>query len=348
MPLAFLTALILIQSTVGQTPSNTCPMNCFCENKMVECMSLMDFPVNLPLDTKVIKMSQMNVRDIPPNAFSYLPDLESIEFNNCNIQSLQGCSFAGMPSIKKIYLVKTVIENIQRYAFRDLWSITVIQLDSCRIGRIKPFGFYNLHEISQFTIVDTHIQNFYNFALYNVTNIERWIVTRSNFSDIVTGAFDQISDIRNTEIHMNKFWNMQCLVLEDIMKASRNTIFLQNTFYCNCSVYGLINTAGRAKFPGVIEKNRCHGPERFENRSTLWHVSATELTCPGLDMNREPACTKVPLVPNPKCPTLIDGVFESVVDDDNDDDDSNFGSIVQSNIVMIALGLFTWTVLICK
>lgn len=295
---AMLALCVCFQSVLA----SVCPESCYCNQKKVDCVTQMEFPTNLAEDTEVIKVSHLNIRDLPPRVFSRYPNLTEVEIINSNIANIQGCAFSEMPSIQNIYIDKTVIGNVESYAFMGLSNLTFIKFSKSRIGRLKEFAFYSVSDIDTFLFIEVHIQNFYTHALYNFTNVEFMIWNQNNISDFVTGSLAHVSGIKQFECNSNAFWNMHCGVMSEIETMSEKLIFTGNTFYCNCSAYWLLNDTGRQQFSWLLPKTRCHGPDDLKERPALSDVMFKELGCRSIESLTPTSCKKHAPSPQPVCP----------------------------------------------
>lgn len=291
-----LTASVFLSSAV----SAQCPQGCYCNNKFVDCSALMDFPTSLPEDTERFRVSQMNIEEIPANAFLYLVNITQIELKNCNIGTIARCAFTDLSSIKRIIFDKTVVGTIESFAFRDLKDLEHIEIAESRIGRLKPFAFYKLHKVSIFSIVQTNLPVFYTHAIYDVSEVNMMIFNANNISDIATGALMYVTNVTSIQLTHNVFWNMHCGVLDYLFDTDNALIFSNNSFYCNCSIAPLVNTAGRIKYVNFLPTSRCVGPDSVKGKS-LWELTFAEIGCSSLGPGSNIPCNSAMLTPNPDC-----------------------------------------------
>lgn len=341
-PLSLFYACVLF--VVGQA---SCPFKCYCANKEVDCSANMDeeFPV-FPPDTEKIRLSQLNVRYIPVKAFTNLPNIKTIHITNSNIAEFQSCSISDLHSLAKIIIDKSAIGTIESYAFINLKNIEELRLENCRIGRIKPFAFYDISNITVWYMIKVHMRNVYSEAFYQVSNIEHLVFHKNNFSDVVTGAFDQLSNVKTFDSYENKFWNLQCGNLNALKKAvTENFNFLQNTFYCNCSVSWLLNDIARAQNGTLLSQNLCHGPEVIMNdlgEHNLESVKFSQLNCVRLTKSSTVECKEVEkIIPNPKCPEPGQPSVDVIADNKKDTGDNGKGSAasLQHTSTLVLIGM---------
>lgn len=315
------------------TQSDGCPMGCYCKHRFVDCTSLMDFPTTLALDTERIRISHMNIGEIPKLAFSYLPNVTLIEIEQCNVGIIAGCAFMNMPSIEKIVFDKTVIGNIESYAFNSLNNMKQIEFFKSRIGRLKAFAFYKLSLITTFNLVETNIQFFYSNALYDIRNVTEMVLANNNISDIVTSAFRDVR-VDALQVTSNSFWNMHCGVLDGLMLSTDVFSFTSNTFYCNCSVHWMLDTTGREKYNSLLPETACHGPGKLNETATLGHVSFDELKCKRRKTDSKYNCGEVEIrILNPTCGA---NRGHGGLDEDSSEDGSGTAS---TNLLLILVGL---------
>ncbi|XP_052243451.1 leucine-rich repeat-containing protein 4B-like [Dreissena polymorpha] len=352
-------AIIILVGCLAVAPVTTngasqCPIGCYCNKQFVDCSALMEFPIDLPLDTVRFRTSLMNIQSVPPKAFSYLPNLTIVEFTQSNIHSIHSCAFTSAPSLQKIVFEKAVVGNVESYAFNGLSNLEQIEFANSRIGRLKPFGFYNLTKITSFNIVNTNLTNFYSHALCNLSDIGIFNFKENNVSDMVTGAITHVHDVNSVFIVGNKFWNMHCGVLDTLISigaTAKSLAMESNTFYCNCSISHLVNHVGHSKYHVFLPKSKCHGPDAMVNASSLAHVPFGDLKC-AATMNIETiiTCPEVPLNPDPQCvvypnkPTSPDAGGE-MSQDDNNAKNGRRGSGVRANgngdNIILALAFLT-------
>ncbi|XP_053374322.1 slit homolog 3 protein-like [Mercenaria mercenaria] len=296
-------ALLLVSmfSACAQAQQGKCPVGCYCKHRFVDCQSLMDFPLDLALDTERIRLSHMNIGEIPKHAFSYLPNVTLIEIEQSNVGIIAGCAFKNIYSLQEILFDKTVIGNVESFAFNGLSKMKRIEFLKSRIGRLKSFAFYQLSEIANINLLETNFLYFYSNALYGINNVSTMVLTSNNVSDIVTDAFRDVK-VDNLLATSNTFWNMHCGVL-DVMFQSANTFsFSSNTFYCNCSISWMLSTSGRQKYAEILPDSRCHGPGKMNETTNLANVKFSDLNCKNKKEDHTPTCNEIKIkILNPTC-----------------------------------------------
>lgn len=332
-----------------------CPKDCYCNKKFVDCSAVMEFPLDLELDTERIRFSQMNIGEIPPKAFSYLPNLKIIEITNSNIGLVAGCAFSELATIVKIVIDKTVIGSVESYAFIGLQSLKQLEMNDCKIGRLKPFAFYNISNITLFNMIKVNILNFYSHALFKISNITEMVFASNNISDMLTGSLMKMEGVMSLVIEMNTFWNMHCGVLDSFYNINERLAFENNTFYCNCSIYWLLLPNIREKYNGILPRLRCHGPDGLKNKESLANVSFSDIACKQMNTNSAAVCENKPINPDPVCPTRnIDGSWQQI-DHSHENTKAkpkNVGLLVKSEILVVIMGclfakLLLWHFLKC-
>lgn len=318
--------LAVICCSYVEAQGRQCPEDCYCNNKFVDCLSLMDFPHDLALDTQRVRLSHMNIGEIPKHAFSYLPNLTLIEIEQSNVGYISGCAFMNIPSLKTLVFDKTVVGSIESYAFNSMSKMQRIEFFKSRIGRLKAFALYKLSDIININFIDTNIQYFYSNALYGISNITSLDLVNNNVSDIVTDAFREVQ-VDSLQMTENSFWNMHCGVLDVIFRSADSFVFRENTFYCNCSIYWLLSTSGQQIYKDFLNSNRCHGPGKLNETLSLSHVTFSDLNCKKKKENEPLKCDEIKhKILNPTCDARHRHPAHASGDTHDDGSDGNGGN----------------------
>ena len=293
--------LVVILCACSDAHQGKCPEDCYCHNKFVDCSSLMDFPLDLSRDTERIRLSHMNIGEIPKHAFSYLPNVTLIEIEQSNIGVIAGCAFQNIYSLKELVFDKTVIGNIESYAFNGLSQMKRIEFLKSRIGRFKSFAFHELSYIENINLMEMNFLYFYSNAVYGLHNISMFVLTNNNMSDIVTDAFRDVN-VDMVTVSSNTFWNMHCGVLDVMFQSASTFSFSGNTFYCNCSVHWMLSTSGRQKYAEILTDNKCHGPGKMNETGNLADVNFSDLNCKNIKKDDPLKCDEIKIkILNPTC-----------------------------------------------
>lgn len=145
-PLQLLVALLLTAG-VHASPvlSSGCPDRCVCDDQLVvQCAGqhLTTFPVNLPLATRQLIISNNRLAELPPLALNYLSDLVYLDCSNNSLTEISESTFGNLRKLAYLDLSFNTLGLIEDRTFGPLASLVMLRMtDNPGLSEIHQDAF---------------------------------------------------------------------------------------------------------------------------------------------------------------------------------------------------------------
>ncbi|XP_030015269.1 leucine-rich repeat-containing protein 52-like [Sphaeramia orbicularis] len=142
-----LIVLLLLSTGVITSPllSTGCPDRCVCDDQLVvQCAGqhLTSFPVNLPLATRQLIISNNRIVELPPLALNYLSDLVYLDCSNNSLTEISESTFGNLRKLAYLDLSFNTLTRIEDRTFGPLASLVMLRMtDNPGLSDIHPDAF---------------------------------------------------------------------------------------------------------------------------------------------------------------------------------------------------------------
>lgn len=141
--------LVVLLLTFGVTASPVistgCPDRCVCDDQLVvQCAGqhLTTFPVNLPLATRQLIISNNRIVELPPLALNYLSDLVYLDCSNNSLTEISESTFGNLRKLAYLDLSFNTLTRIEDRTFGPLASLVMLRMtDNPGLSEIHPDAF---------------------------------------------------------------------------------------------------------------------------------------------------------------------------------------------------------------
>uniref|UniRef100_A0A3Q3XJK7 LRRNT domain-containing protein n=1 Tax=Mola mola TaxID=94237 RepID=A0A3Q3XJK7_MOLML len=142
-----LMVLFLLATGVTASPllSSGCPDRCVCDDQLVvQCAGqhLTTFPVNLPLATRQLIISNNRIVELPALALNYLSDLVYLDCSNNSLTEISESTFGNLRKLAYLDLSFNTLSRIEDRTFGPLASLVMLRMtDNPRLSEIHQDAF---------------------------------------------------------------------------------------------------------------------------------------------------------------------------------------------------------------
>ncbi|XP_037875617.1 protein slit isoform X1 [Bombyx mori] len=240
-----------------------CPAACTCEAAALRSLSvrceragLRDLPRDLPLNTRLLMMSDNNLGQIKSDGlFGRLPDLTKLDFRNNGISVIEDNAFDGAANIQEMLLDGNLLQTVTDKMFFGLHSLNVLSLTHNKIKCITPGAFDHLTTLSTLELSSNPLS-----CTCHMSWLAQWLRSR-RLSTTATCGYP--AALRDASIHHLEPADFKCTP-EDKGCLSPE--------YCpaQCSCTGTVVRCSRAKLTSL--------PANIPKQTTELYLESNELT----------------------------------------------------------------------
>lgn len=139
--------LFVFVMDVAPSPALTagCPDRCVCDDQLVvQCagQQLSDFPVDLPLATRQLIISNNRIGDLPALQLNYLSDLVYLDCSNNSLTEISESTFGNLRKLAYLDLSFNSLAQIEDRTFGPLASLVMLRMtDNPGLSEIHPDAF---------------------------------------------------------------------------------------------------------------------------------------------------------------------------------------------------------------
>ncbi|XP_040026544.2 leucine-rich repeat-containing protein 52 [Gasterosteus aculeatus] len=186
-----LVVLLLLAAAVSTSPvlSTGCPDRCVCDDQLVvQCAGqhLTTFPVNLPLATRQLIISNNRIVELPPLALNYLSDLVYLDCSNNSLTEISESTFGNLRKLAYLDLSFNTLIRIEDRTFGPLASLVMLRMTD------NP-GLSEIHQ-------DAFVEN----AALQVLDVSRNNLTAVNITSLIA-----LPTLRSVGLSGNP-WSCEC------------------------------------------------------------------------------------------------------------------------------------------
>uniref|UniRef100_A0A8C2XGF0 LRRNT domain-containing protein n=1 Tax=Cyclopterus lumpus TaxID=8103 RepID=A0A8C2XGF0_CYCLU len=186
-----LIVLLLFTARVNTSPmlSSGCPDRCVCDDQLVvQCAGqhLTTFPVNLPLATRQLIISNNRIVELPPLALNYLSDLVYLDCSNNSLTEISESTFGNLRKLAYLDLSFNTLIHIEDRTFGPLVSLVMLRMTD------NP-GLSEMHQ-------DAFVEN----AALQVLDVSRNNLTVVNITSLIA-----LPALRSVGLSGNP-WSCEC------------------------------------------------------------------------------------------------------------------------------------------
>ncbi|XP_028986916.1 leucine-rich repeat-containing protein 52-like [Betta splendens] len=166
-----LVVLVLFATGAITSPvlSTGCPDRCVCDDQLVvQCAGqhLTAFPVNLPLATRQLIISNNRIVELPPLALNYLSDLVYLDCSNNSLTEVSESTFGNLRKLAYLDLSFNTLTRIEDRTFGPLASLVMLRMtDNPGLSEIHSDAFA---ETAALQVLDVSRNN---LTVLNVTSL---------------------------------------------------------------------------------------------------------------------------------------------------------------------------------
>uniref|UniRef100_A0A3Q1GSE6 Si:dkey-52j6.3 n=1 Tax=Acanthochromis polyacanthus TaxID=80966 RepID=A0A3Q1GSE6_9TELE len=169
-PLRLVVVLVLATGVVASPVlSSGCPDRCVCDDQLVvQCAGqhLTTFPVNLPLATRQLIISNNRIVELPPLALNYLSDLVYLDCSNNSLTEISESTFGNLRKLAYLDLSFNTLTRIEDRTFGPLASLVMLRMtDNPGLSEIHPDAFA---ENAALQVLDVSRNN---LTVFNITSL---------------------------------------------------------------------------------------------------------------------------------------------------------------------------------
>ena len=186
-----LIVLFLLATGVNTSPvlASGCPDRCVCDDQLVvQCAGqhLTTFPVNLPLATRQLIISNNRIVELPPLALNYLSDLVYLDCSNNSLTEISESTFGNLRKLAYLDLSFNTLSRIEDRTFGPLASLVMLRMTD------NP-GLSEIHQ-------DAFVEN----AALQVLDVSRNNLTVLNITSLIA-----LPSLRSVGLSGNP-WSCEC------------------------------------------------------------------------------------------------------------------------------------------
>ncbi|XP_055717034.1 leucine-rich repeat-containing protein 52-like [Salvelinus fontinalis] len=139
--------LFIFVMGVAPSPALTagCPDRCVCDDQLVvQCagQELTLFPIDLPLATRQLIISNNRIRELPALQLNYLSDLVYLDVSNNILMEISESTFGNLRKLAYLDLSFNTLTQIEDRTFGPLSSLVMLRLtDNPGLSEIHPDAF---------------------------------------------------------------------------------------------------------------------------------------------------------------------------------------------------------------
>ncbi|XP_075876880.1 leucine-rich repeat-containing protein 52-like [Nelusetta ayraudi] len=143
--LVVLLLLLAVGSSASPVLASGCPDRCVCDDQLVvQCAGqhLTTFPVNLPLATRQLIISNNRIVELPPLALNYLSDLVYLDCSNNSLMEISESTFGNLHRLAYLDLSFNTLSRIEDRTFGPLASLVMLRMtDNPGLSEIHQDAF---------------------------------------------------------------------------------------------------------------------------------------------------------------------------------------------------------------
>lgn len=169
---------------------------------------------------------KLEVKFLPTNLYTALPELLVIRFWNCSAASVNENHFKGLTKLRTLSLFHNKIENIASDAFADLVSLEYLDLDDNRIHFLGKYTFASLNALKKLNLDINEIQYLHPETFSSLKNVEIINLSRNVITSLDENVFQFMTSVKHIYLMSNRLERIPENVFQNNLK--RKVILLNN------------------------------------------------------------------------------------------------------------------------
>jgi Leucine-rich repeat (LRR) protein len=159
------------------------------------------------LNSKIIDLTDSNIRTVDPGTFHGLTNLKMIYLNTNQIISLDKYTFHGLTNLDTIFLHSNQIRTIDQNIFQGLKNLQWIYLSYNEITSIHPNTFYGLTNLERINLSCNKISSIDQFTFEGLKNLKEINLSCNQISYVDVKTFINLKNLTMINLDENFFSN---------------------------------------------------------------------------------------------------------------------------------------------
>ncbi|KAM7336232.1 hypothetical protein ACRRTK_004725 [Alexandromys fortis] len=167
--------LLLFSLGMGLVSGSNCPVNCLCQDQEVSCtgMQLMEYPLNIPLNTRRLLLSNNKIASLPALQLGFLSDLVYLDCQNNRIRELMDYTFIGVFKLIYLDLSSNNLTSISPFSFSVLTNLVRLNIsNNPHLLSLDKYTFSNTTSLRYLDLRNTGLQTIDHEALHHLVALQ--------------------------------------------------------------------------------------------------------------------------------------------------------------------------------
>ncbi|XP_005071471.1 leucine-rich repeat-containing protein 52 [Mesocricetus auratus] len=167
--------LLLFSLGMGLVSGSKCPNNCLCQDQEVSCtnMQLMEYPLNIPLNTRRLFLSNNKITSLPALQLGFLSDLVYLDCQNNRIRELMDYTFIGVFKLIYLDLSSNNLTSISPFSFSVLSNLVRLNIsNNPHLLSLDKYTFANTTSLRYLDLRNTGLQTIDHDALHHLVVLQ--------------------------------------------------------------------------------------------------------------------------------------------------------------------------------
>ena len=196
---------VLLLSTSFSTAINDACTFCRCTYQNVDCTSkkLTAIPNKIPVDTITLTLNGNNFRQLPPNAFGGLVNLQYLFIHKNQLLTISIDAFKGLKNLKTLSLTSNQLSEIKKDWFTEMIHLQILNIDKNKIKTVQGYTFQSMKFLKYALLQDNIIEYIKDYAFYGLSMLSTIVLTNNRISQIEKNAFNSVSSSTTVSLNNN-------------------------------------------------------------------------------------------------------------------------------------------------
>ncbi|CAH6789434.1 Lrrc52 [Phodopus roborovskii] len=167
--------LLLFSLGMGLVSGSKCPNNCLCQDQEVFCtnMQLTEYPLNIPLNTRRLFLSNNKITSLPALQLGFLSDLVYLDCQNNRIRELMDYTFIGVFKLIYLDLSSNNLTSISPFTFSVLNNLVRLNIsNNPHLLSLDKYIFANTSSLRYLDLRNTGLQTMDHDALHHLVVLQ--------------------------------------------------------------------------------------------------------------------------------------------------------------------------------
>lgn len=166
---------LLFSLGMGLVSGSNCPVNCLCQAQEVSCtgMQLMEYPLNIPLNTRRLLLSNNKITSLPALQLGFLSDLVYLDCQNNRIRELMDYTFIGVFKLIYLDLSSNNLTSISPFSFSVLSNLVRLNIsNNPHLLSLDKYTFANTSSLRYLDLRNTGLRTIDHDALHHLAVLQ--------------------------------------------------------------------------------------------------------------------------------------------------------------------------------